>query len=148
MRSMVEGSAPPPQVAISTNTLYDIPMEQRSTLTQARHLRRRMTRAEVTLWQTLRGKQLEGLKFRRQQVIGPYVVDFFCAASRLVIELDGGAHADEDAHAHDARRDRWIAAQGLRILRIQNHMVTDDLPGALAMIAQEARPHARIRPGA
>jgi len=121
-------------------------MDQCSTLTQARHLRRRLTRAEVTLWQALRGKQLEGLKFRRQQVIGPYVVDFFCAASRLVIELDGGAHADEDAQAHDARRDQWIAAQGLRILRIQNCRVIEDLPGALAMIALAARPNARIGP--
>jgi len=146
MRSMVEGAETPPQVAMNTDTLYTIFMEQRSTLTQARHLRRRLTRAEMTLWQALRGKQLEGLKFRRQQVIGPYVVDFFCAASRLVIELDGGAHADEDARAHDARRDQWIAAQGLRILRIQNRMVVDNLPGALTMIVQEARPNARIGP--
>ncbi|MBI5941763.1 MAG: DUF559 domain-containing protein [Caulobacterales bacterium] len=120
-------------------------MEIRSTLTQARLLRRRMTRTEITLWQTLRGKQLEGLKFRRQQVIGPYVVDFFCAASRLVVELDGGAHADEDAQAHDARRDQWIAAQGLRILRIPNGLVIDDLASALALIVQAARPNARIR---
>ena len=106
-----------------------------------------MTRSEIALWQALRGKQLEGLKFRRQQVLGPYVADFFCAASRLVVELDGGAHSDEDAQTHDARRDQWIAAQGLRILRMPNRMVAEDLSGALALIAQAARPNARIRPG-
>jgi len=147
MRSMGEGSAPTPQIAIDTNASYNCIMEFRSTLTQARHLRRRMTRSEIALWQALRGKQLEGLKFRRQQVIGPYVADFFCAAGRLVVELDGGAHTDEDAQAHDARRDQWIAAQGLRILRVPNSLVIEDLSRALRLIVQAARPNARIRPG-
>ncbi len=114
-------------------------MHDRSTLTQARRLRRKMTRAEVALWQALRGKQLDGLKFRRQQVIGPYIVDFFCASSRLIVELDGGVHADEDAQAHDAQRDQWIAAQDLRIVRIPNSVVMDDLSAALVLIAQAAR---------
>lgn len=106
-----------------------------------------MTRAEATLWEALRGKRLEGLKFRRQQVLGPYIADFFCAAGRLVIELDGGAHTDEAAKVHDARRDQWLAAQGLQILRMPNRMVIDDLCGALALIVRSARPNARIRSG-
>jgi len=103
-----------------------------------------MTRAEITLWQALRGKQLAGLKFRRQQMIGAYVVDFYCSGSRLVVELDGGVHGDEDARIHDAVRDQWIGAQGLSILRLPNQLVFDDLSGVLAAIVRTARPDARI----
>ncbi len=106
-----------------------------------------MTRAEVVLWQALRGKQLQGLKFRRQQVIGPYVVDFFCASSRVIVELDGGVHAGEDAQVHDARRDQWIESQELRILRIPNATVMNDLGAALVLIVQAARSEARSETG-
>ncbi len=98
-----------------------------------------MTRAEAILWQALRGKRLDGLKFRRQQVIGPYIADFFCASCRLIVELDGAAHSDEDAQAHDRRRDQWIASQDLRVLRIPNRLVEGDLDGALRTVLRVAR---------
>ena len=84
---------------------------------QARRLRREQTRAERALWQILRGRQLGGLKFRRQVPVGPYIADFYCAEARLVVEVDGGQHAD---NRRDARRDTWMAGQGLTVLRFWN----------------------------
>jgi very-short-patch-repair endonuclease len=103
-----------------------------------------MTRAEVALWNALRGKQLGGLKFRRQHVMGPYIVDFYCVAVRLAVELDGEAHGEETARHHDAQRDHWIARQGVRILRIPNRLVLDDIDEALRLIGQSARLETRF----
>jgi very-short-patch-repair endonuclease len=97
-----------------------------------------MTRAEVVLWQALRGKKLAGLKFRRQQVLGAYIADFFCASCRLVVELDGAAHTHEEAQAHDAIRDRWLASQNLCVLRLPNSLVLADLDAALMSIMRAA----------
>jgi very-short-patch-repair endonuclease len=113
-------------------------MEDRSTLTQARDLRRHLTRAEARLWTALRRKQLGRLKFRRQHPLGPYILDFFCVSARLVVELDGGAHRDDAAQDHDGRRDQWISQQSLRILRIPNELVLDDLDEALRRIERTA----------
>jgi len=68
----------------------------------ARKLRKEATEAEIRLWSKLRRKQLEGFRFRRQQPIGPYVVDFFCPQARLIVEVDGGQHSDREAY--DAER--------------------------------------------
>ena len=73
------------------------------------NLRRTPTDAEIRLWSWLRRKQLEGFRFRRQHPLGPYVVDFFCAAAKLIVEVDGGQHADDG----DARTD-WLEARGYR----------------------------------
>jgi very-short-patch-repair endonuclease len=88
-----------------------------ATANQARALRRRATLSERTLWTLLRDRRLDGLKFRRQVPVGPYVLDFVCMARRLVVEADGPFHDP----AHDARRDRWLATQGFRVLRFTNH---------------------------
>lgn len=98
-----------------------------------------MTRSEVILWQALRGKRLAGVRFRRQHVLGPYVVDFYCASSKLAIEVDGGIHWDDDAVASDARRDRWMAGQGVKVLRIPDRLVLENLNAALGMIAGAMR---------
>src|SRR5947207_10375074 len=81
------------------------------TLKRARALRRKMTLPEVILWQELRGGKLKGLQFRRQHPIGPYILDFFCPAARLAIEIDGSSHENEQQFRHDERRDRWLATQ-------------------------------------
>jgi very-short-patch-repair endonuclease len=84
----------------------------------AKHLRRNMTEAEQRLWFHLRAHRFEGQKFRRQQPIGPYIVDFVHFGARLVVEADGGQHSgDED----DAVRDAWFSRNGFRILRFWNH---------------------------
>ncbi len=97
-----------------------------------------MTKAEVILWSSLRGKQLSGLKFRRQHPLGPYVVDFFCASHRLAVEVDGGVHDDADRAYRDADRDSWIQARAIRLLRIPNDLVLDNLRAATRLIERVA----------
>jgi len=90
----------------------------RSDIQRARGLRTEMTDAEVRLWIRLRGEQIDGYRFRRQVPMGPYVVDFACLKARLVIEVDGGQHAE--ALERDDRRTAWLEARGFRVLRFWN----------------------------
>ena len=101
---------------------------------RARALRRRSTRAEWVLWLALRDRRLGGLKFTRQQPIGPYCVDFICREQRLVIEVDGGQHADS---ASDQRRDAHLNSLGYRVIRVWNNEVLGNLDGVLQMLASE-----------
>jgi very-short-patch-repair endonuclease len=107
---------------------------------RSRSLRRDSTDAERLLWSALRARQLDGLKFVRQEPIGPYFADFACRDANLVVELDGGQHADS---AYDKRRDAAMDAAGYRVLRLWNSEVLGNLEGALVIIAREARraPH-------
>jgi adenine-specific DNA-methyltransferase len=82
---------------------------------RARRLRRNQSDAEGVLWRHLRNRGLGGRKFRRQHPIGPYVVDFVCIEDRLIVEVDGGQHADPACG--DAARTRWLEAQGYRVVR-------------------------------
>ena len=88
----------------------------------ARKLRRQLTDAERCLWQRLRRSQL-GWRFQRQRPLGPYVVDFYCAAAGLVVEVDGSQHLDPDGLARDHERDGWLKSQGLAVLRFDNRQV-------------------------
>jgi very-short-patch-repair endonuclease len=87
----------------------------------ARTLRKSPTDAERRLWRELRRLQLDGMHFRRQAVVGPYVVDFLCASRKLAIELDGGQHAERAEY--DLRHSQHLAAIGIRVLRFWNHDV-------------------------
>ncbi|MDE0704636.1 MAG: endonuclease domain-containing protein [Rhodospirillaceae bacterium] len=104
-------------------------------------LRKSMTEAEKRLWSRLRRGQL-GVRFRRQQPIGPYVVDFYCAVAGLVVEVDGGQHNDL-RKAHDLRRDRWLRDEGYTVLRFWNTDVLANTDGVLAelMLALAAAGH-------
>jgi very-short-patch-repair endonuclease len=102
---------------------------------RARQLRREMTMPERLLWSKLRARRLEGLKFRRQFVIGPYVADFCCPEKRLVVELDGDSHAGMEAR--DARRTAYLMAQGYRVIRYQNRDVLRDPTIIAEAIARE-----------
>jgi len=84
----------------------------------AKALRADATESERKLWALLRGKQLGPHRFRRQQPIGPYIVDFFCPSRKLIVELDGSQHGTERALAYDAARDAFLQARGYRVLRI------------------------------
>jgi very-short-patch-repair endonuclease len=86
---------------------------------RARQLRREMTEAERLLWFLLRGRRLAGCKFRRQHPIGPYIADFVCLNHRLIVEADGGQHAEARLPA-DEYRTRWLMAQGYRVMRFWN----------------------------
>lgn len=97
----------------------------------ASQLRTNATEAEKRLWCFLRNRQLAGYKFRRQFPIPPYIVDFVCLEQRLVIELDGGQHAD--AMAYDAARTSFLEQQGFRVLRFWNN---DALSNTAAVVDQ------------
>jgi very-short-patch-repair endonuclease len=105
----------------------------RKLIGHARTLRRRPTNAEERLWRRLRGKQL-GVRFRRQHPIAGYIVDFYCAPARLVIELDGGGHASEEQRRYDARRDRELTRRGLQVLRVWNPEVVSNPEAVLERI--------------
>ncbi len=98
------------------------PQYQKQTLTNAKVLRADATPAERALWDIVRAGKL-GARFRRQQPIGPFIADFYCAAAALVIELDGKGHAD--TLAYDARRTAWLENAGYRVLRFANADVLD-----------------------
>ncbi len=85
---------------------------------RARALRRSSTPAELALWDLLRGRRVDGAKFRRQQPVGPYFVDFFCKEAHLVVEADGAHHRPPPRH--DVARDAFLRAAGLTILRVPN----------------------------
>ena len=98
----------------------------------ARELRNNPTDAERRLWQELKRRQIAGVKFRRQQPIGPFIVDFVCFERRVIVEVDGGQHA-EQLH-QDEQRTRWLEAQGYRVLRFWNNDVlanTEDVAQAI-----------------
>lgn len=100
---------------------------------RARQLRKDMTRAERVLWASLRGKRFQGLRFRRQEPIAGFIVDFVCVARRLVIELDGAAH--KDTQAYDEERDAILRSRGLTVLRLTNDEIERNLAVALECIA-------------
>ena len=99
-----------------------------------RQLRQNMTPAERTLWQRLRGKRLGGYKFRRQQPFGGYVLDFICLEAKLVIEIDGGQHAEQVAY--DEARTRDLEVAGFTVLRFWNNEVLQQTEVVLAAIWQ------------
>ena len=102
------------------------------TLTKAQRLRREMTNAERKLWGLLRNRQLEGAKFRRQQPIGPFIADFVCQESRLVVEADGCQHAESIS---DTRRTAFLESKGYRVLRFWNGDILNNLDGVAQVIA-------------
>jgi very-short-patch-repair endonuclease len=106
----------------------------------ARRLRRESTPAEQVLWEAVPGRQLDGLKFRRQYAIGPYVLDFSCVEHRLVVELDGSVHDVADRAAYDAGRTEDLAAYGYRVLRFRNDAVFADLASILDTVRRAAAP--------
>ena len=94
-----------------------------------------MTDAATKIWQRLRAHRFMGLSFRGQFPVGPYVVDFACLETRLIIEIDGGQHESDQA-AYDAKRDAWLRSQGFRILRFWNNDVLKNLGGVLERVAE------------
>ncbi len=102
----------------------------------ARRLRKQPTDAERRLWYFLHKKQLDGLRFKRQEAIGNYVADFVCPALKLVIEVDGGQHGI--AVERDAARTAWLEAQGYSVIRFWNNEVMDNIEGVLTEIREEA----------
>ena len=107
--------------------------EKNETVMRARGLRREMSLPEGMLWQLLRQRP-DGFKFRRQHPIGSCVVDFYCPASRLVIEVDGESHSMGDRPERDAMRDQWLTSQGMRVLRFVATDVIRDRQSVISAI--------------
>jgi very-short-patch-repair endonuclease len=103
----------------------------------ARRLRRNSTFAEQQLWHRLRARSLYGMKFVRQEPVGPYIVDFVCREHHLIIEVDGGQHCENE---RDVVRDQWLNGHGYRVLRFWNNDVLGNIEGVLEVIAN-ALPH-------
>jgi very-short-patch-repair endonuclease len=99
----------------------------------ARQMRAQATPAERTLWERLRNRRLDGRRFRRQHAIDRFIVDFYCAERRLVVELDGDVHVGRVEH--DEARDHHLRALGLRVLRLTNEQVLSDLDAAVSLIS-------------
>ena len=106
-------------------------------LTQfARLLRRKQTDAERKLWLSLRSKQFEDLKFRRQQPMGAYIVDFVSFENKLVIELDGGQHNEKEVVEKDVKKTKWLEGKGYRVVRFWNNEVLTNIEGVLEKISE------------
>ena len=109
----------------------------RDLLPLAKRMRREPTEAEAKLWSMLRAGRLGGLKFKRQEQLGDYIVDFVCFGSRLIIEADGSQHAE---NASDAARDAWLQAQGFRVIRFWNNDILENPEGVASVILDAAQP--------
>jgi very-short-patch-repair endonuclease len=110
----------------------------REIVERAREFRTVPTRSEALLWDALRDRRLLGAKFRRQSVIGPFIVDFCAERHNLFVEVDGAVH---DGHReHDAERQHKLESEGYRLLRVPAESVETDLSGVLATIATHLRP--------
>jgi very-short-patch-repair endonuclease len=101
---------------------------------RARSLRRNSTQAELVLWRQLRDRQLGGFKFVRQEPIGAYYVDILCRELHLIVEVDGGQHADSPS---DRERDARLGALGYRVIRVWNNGVLANIEGVLQMLRSE-----------
>ena len=111
-------------------------MKDTKNIEVARMLRRNMTDVERILWSKIRNKQL-GVKFRRQQPLGKYIVDFICFEERLIIEVDGGQHSE---NTQDTIRDKWLKTNGFQVLRFWNNDVLKNLNGVLGIIKKYVSP--------
>lgn len=100
-----------------------------------RGLRNEATSAEAALWKYLRKSQLGGRKFRRQHSIGPYIVDFYCPAEKLAVELDGEPHNAPNRRDYDAERKDYLQKQGVRVVRFENQVVFKNIDVVLEGIA-------------
>ncbi|HEV7229484.1 endonuclease domain-containing protein [Brevundimonas sp.] len=106
---------------------------------RAKAMRRRMTPPEARFWSAVRAGRLNGLKWKRQHPIGPYILDFYCAVASLALEIDGAFHDDPAQAAHDQRRTAWLQARGLRVIRVAATDVRDDLEGVLDFVLRVVR---------
>jgi very-short-patch-repair endonuclease len=110
---------------------------------KARSLRQNMTKAEVILWMHLRKRAMKGARFRRQHPIGPYIADFACPNSKLIVEVDGATHSSEQL-AYDTRRTKYLESEGWTVLRVTNTDIYENIDGVWRSIAARLAPPARF----
>ncbi len=110
----------------------------------AKQLRKNSTNVEKLLWKKLRSRNLHNLKFRRQEPIGDYIVDFVCYETKLIIECDGGQHTLQKPK--DNVRDEWLKKEGYEVLRFWNNEILQNMEGVLEMIIETCNPHSSPSP--
>ena len=103
-------------------------------------LRHNQTEAEKTFWAHVRNGQFYGMRFFRQYSIGPYILDFYCPALKLAVELDGGQHTQIENRGYDATRSEYLKAQGIDVIRFWNHEVSFDVDSILTKLAEKVSP--------
>jgi very-short-patch-repair endonuclease len=113
---------------------------------RARRLRKTATEAETRLWYRLRNRQIANLKFRRQHPLGNRIVDFFCVEAKLAIELDGSGHLSRRGQTSDLDREIELYEQGVRVLRVYNHDIFNNLDGVLNAIIYAVDPERSLWP--
>ncbi|MCB9843306.1 MAG: endonuclease domain-containing protein [Phycisphaeraceae bacterium] len=106
---------------------------------RARDLRSNQTPPEGVLWSRLRRKQLDGLRFRRQYPIGPYIADFYCHEATLIVEVDSKHHVGGESARHDRARDHWMRERRLEVLRVSVTDIAADMDAVLRRILAVAR---------
>jgi very-short-patch-repair endonuclease len=111
-------------------------MDNEQIIQLGKALRRQGTPVERILWQILRNRQLAGVKFRRQQSLGTYIVDFVCYERKLIIEIDGGQHNQERIASKDDTRTKWLNSQGFQVIRFWNSDVTNNYEGVLNRVRE------------
>ena len=112
-----------------------LPIHNRKQLEDRRkYLRKKLTPAEATLWTLLKGKQLEGRKFRRQHSVGKYILDFYCPSETLAIELDGEHHFTDEGFAYDEERTNYLNSLRIKVLRFENEEVFQSPESVVAEI--------------
>lgn len=121
-------------------------MPNKDKLLFARNLRSNQTTAEKTLWYHLKSRRLAGIKFRRQRLIGEYIVDFVSLERKLIIELDGALHRDDIRKRKDRERTSWLIKEGYKVLRFWNYDVSKRIDKVLMIIEKTARHHPHPRP--
>ncbi len=107
----------------------------------AKNLRQTGTPTEEIMWKRLRNRQVQGLKFRRQQPIGPYIVDFYCAEINLIIEIDGDVHCIPSQVTIDQQRQQFLLSRGYTILRFTTNEVLKNIEGILELLVSYPSPH-------
>jgi very-short-patch-repair endonuclease len=111
-------------------------MAKPSLSSRPQELRHAETEAEQIIWSWLRTKKLNGVKFRRQEPIGKYIVDFVSFEKKLIIEIDGGQHSLEENRINDIVRTEWLQSQGFRLIRFWNNEVSSNLDGVITRIKE------------
>ena len=107
----------------------------------ARNLRKNSTIQERRLWNLLKNRQFHNLKFKRQQPIGDYIVDFICKEAKIIIEIDGGQHNEPENIEYDKTRTEYLNTLGYKVIRFWNNEIYENIEGVVLRLREEINPH-------
>ena len=135
MQGGIEGGCPTNQTLNSTNTMTKL-YNKSTEKAKRQALRNNMPVAEKIIWAKLRGRQIEGCKFRRQYSIGAFVIDFYAPELKLALEIDGESHFLDGAKEYDDERQAFLEEKGTKVLRFTNEQIYHELDGVITTISQ------------